>query len=182
MTYTRIVLALLMLTPQVASQPVEQLPAAVATYHAPMAGITVVGGDAERERVENAVAVFATFGMSLPNLEIRFWDDRAKCNGYLGWFSPSSLPWTIEICSEMAMIIPHELSHAWERATLTDADRHTYMEARGFDVWQDLALDPNLTAMENVALVVQQVISKGGPTGRTDIDPPFDLLTTLATN
>jgi hypothetical protein len=48
----------------------------------------------------------------------------------------------------MAMIIPHELSHAWERATLTDADRHTYMEARGFDVWQDLARnelnsDPN---------------------------------------
>jgi hypothetical protein len=74
------------------SQPVEQLPAAVATYQAPMAGITVVGSDAERERVETAVAVFATLGMSLPNLEIRFWDDNVKCNGYLGWFSPSSLP------------------------------------------------------------------------------------------
>ncbi len=182
MTYARIVLAFLILTPQVASQPAEQLPAAVATYHAPMAGITVLGSDAERERVETATAVFATLGMSLPNLEIRFWDDNVKCNGYLGWFSPSSLPWTIDICSETAMIIPHELSHAWERATLTDADRHTYMEARGFDVWQDPALDPNLTAIENVALVVQQVISKGGPTGRTNIDIPFDLLTKLATN
>lgn len=182
MTPTRIVLALLIMTSQVVSQPTEQPAAAVSTHQAPVAEIIVTGDDTQRQRVETATAVFATLGMPLPNLEIRFWNTTANCDDYEGLFRPSSLPWTIEICSDLAYIVPHELGHAWERANLTDTDRQTYMETQGFDVWQDPSIDPRLQAIENIALVIQQVISRGGPTGRPNIDIPFDLVANLATN
>lgn len=182
MTYTRIVLALLMLTPQAVPETVEQPPVAAASYQAPTAGITVAGDDAELERVETATAVFATLGMPLPDLEVRFWDTTANCDGHEGLFRPSNVLWTIDVCSHRAYVVPHELAHAWERATLTDTDRQTYMETQGFDIWHDLTIDPADQAIENVALVIQQVISYGGPTGRTNIDTPYQLLTGLATN
>ena len=182
MTPTRIVLALLIMTPQAVSEAIEQPPAAVATHQAPVAEIIVTGDDAERQRVANATAVFATLGMPLPDLEIRFWDDTANCDGREGLFRPSSLPWIIEICSERAYVVPHELGHAWERATLTDSDRQTYMETRGFEVWHDPSIDPSLQAIENLAVIIQQIISHGGPTGRPNIDIPFDLVTKLTAN
>ena len=183
-----------MLTPPITSQPVDATgpPALSHLAHAdrlsPLdqtdirSGITVVGDDAQRERVDNATAMFATFGMSLPDLEVRFWADNTNCDGHSGLFQPSNRPWTIEICSELASTVPHELSHAWERATLTDTDRQIYMKIRGFDVWQDLTIDRAHQAIENVALVIQQTISHGGPTGRPNIDTPFELLTSLTTN
>ena len=84
MTYTRIVLALLMLTPPITSQSVDATgpPALSHPAHADRlsppdqtdlrSGITVVGDDAQRQRVDNATAMFATFEMSLPDVEIRF--------------------------------------------------------------------------------------------------------------
>ena len=194
MTYTRIVLALVMLTSPITSQPVDATGPPALSHLAPAdrlsppdqtdirSPITVVGDDAQRQRVDNATAMFATFEMSLPDLNIRFWADSTNCDGHDGLFRPSNQPWTIEICSELASVVPHELSHAWERATLTNTDRQTYMKIRGFDVWQDLTIDRADQAIENVALVIQQTISHGGPTGRPNIDTPFDLLTNLTTN
>jgi hypothetical protein len=140
---------------------------------------TVVRGTAAQQTtVDRTVAGFVDLDMALPDLEIRFWTDTDRCDGHLGLFRAES--GTIEICSELAFVLPHEIGHAWERVTLHDAARQVYMSARGFDVWQSADAHRNDEAIEDVAFVIQLVVLGGGQSGRPDIDEAFELLTQLA--
>ncbi|MFV1961716.1 MAG: hypothetical protein ACC658_07760, partial [Acidimicrobiia bacterium] len=100
------------------------------------------------------------------------------CENHEGVFRTAT--WTIDICSELAFVLPHEMGHAWERANLSDASRNTYMEAYGFDFWQAGTTVRNEQAIEDVAFVIQLVILGGGRSGRPNIDQAFDLLVALA--
>jgi hypothetical protein len=65
----------------------------------------------------------------------------------------------ISICSELEFVYEHELPHAWERASLTDADRQRYTAFRGLPTWSDVEYDWNHRAIEDVAITIQQGLS-----------------------
>ena len=140
--------------------------------------LTVVGTDDQKALVEDAQSTFISLGMALPDLEIRFSDDDEACDGHMGMFRPRSEGWGIDICSDLAFVLPHELGHAWERVALSDADRDAYMADREFETWQHA--ERNESAIEDVAHVLQLVILGGGESGRADIDDAFGLLMTLS--
>jgi len=141
--------------------------------------VVVSRGTAEQlALVEDALGSFADAGMALPDLMIRFWDDRESCDGYLGVFRTAT--WAIDICSELPFVLPHEMGHAWERANLSDASRDTYMATYGFEFWQEGTTVRNEQAIEDVAFVIQLVILGGGRSGRSNVDQAFDLLVGLA--
>jgi hypothetical protein len=140
--------------------------------------LSVVGTDDQRAFVEDVQSRFTSLGLALPDLEIRFSDDDEACDGHLGMFRPRSEGWGIDICSDLANVLPHELGHAWERVALSDADRQAYMAHREFETWQHT--ERNESAIEDVAHVVQLVVMGGGESGRADIDGTFGLLMTLS--
>jgi len=140
--------------------------------------VAVVGTDDQRALVDDLLSTFTSLGMALPDLEIRFSDDDEACNGHMGMFRPRAEGWGIDICSDLAFVLPHELGHAWERVALSDADREAYMAEREFETWQHA--ERNESAIEDVAHVVQLVVMGGGESGRADIDGTFGLLMTLS--
>jgi hypothetical protein len=122
------------------------------------ATVTIEGGTvSERARLSLALRRFEEAGLALPELRIVFRDpSHEDCHGALGSFSPSGDVWQISMCSTFEFVYEHELAHAWERANLTDTQRHRYVVFRGLATWSDRAYDRNQRGVEDLALVVQQ--------------------------
>ncbi len=155
------------------------VPAAADTTAASLAPRIVVEGTVEQQTaVEEAVAVFIALGMPLPDLAVTFTTDEDQCNGFMGLFQPNAGGWRIDICSDLAFVIPHELGHAWERANLDHDDHAEYMDARGLEHWRHSKRVE--AGVEDVALVIQHIVLGGGSSHREDISDAFDLLTSLA--
>ncbi|MGI9605381.1 MAG: hypothetical protein ACR2P0_04505 [Acidimicrobiales bacterium] len=140
--------------------------------------IVVSGNADEKRRVVDTVSTFATLDMPLPDLEIAFHDSSDHCEGAYGIFRPRSSGWLIDICSELAFVLPHELGHAWERATLTDSGRAAWMSSRGLGAWRHD--EPQQAGIEDVAFVIQLAILGEGAAARGDIDDAFHDLVHLA--
>lgn len=111
------------------------------------------------KRLAEALDRFSTTGLKLPDLEVRFSRHEADCNGHDGWFTATTEPWHISICSETYPTYEHELAHAWERANLTDLRRERFMELRGYTIWADREVPWNQRGMEGVAFIIQQGLS-----------------------
>lgn len=115
---------------------------------------------AQLDRLTLAFERFTDAGLELPPLEIRFPASKDGCDGAHGRFTTSTDPWRISICpTELETVYEHELAHAWERATLSDAQRQDFMEMRGYDVWNDKSLPWRERGMEGVAVIIQQGIN-----------------------
>jgi hypothetical protein len=104
--------------------------------------------------------------MALPDFTVRFHDDEAGCDDHMGLFDFTLDPWSLEICSDLGFVIPHEIGHAWERTHLSAEDRAIYMEARGIAEWQNLSLPTNEQGIEDIAFTIQIAILQG-----PDINP-----------
>lgn len=111
------------------------------------------------KRLAHALDRFSTTGLKLPDLEVRFASHEADCNGHSGWFTATTEPWRISICSETHSTYVHELAHAWERANLTDLRRERFMGLRGYTTWADRNVPWNQRGMEGVAFIIQQGLS-----------------------
>lgn len=119
--------------------------------------ITVSGGSkADIGKVAEALHRFSAEGLRLPDLHLRFFDDKSHCDGHFGLFQPGFSPWRIVICSSESFVIPHELAHAWEAANLTDRHRRGYLAERGLSTWNDPEVDRTQRGIEDVAFVIQQ--------------------------
>lgn len=141
--------------------------------------IEVVGSPEQRTIVDERARQFAIYGMQLPDLRVRFHDDEYGCDNHLGLFDFTQDPWTIEICSDMPWVVPHELGHAWERANLNLDRREAYMAHRGLTVWQDSDLSPAEQGIEDIAFTIQKAIQQG-PTVNSDVESAFAALMDLA--
>lgn len=98
--------------------------------------VSVVGAtDHDALNVTWAVDQFEQSGLSLPPIRIEFHGDEEACDGYDGVFRGGTDPALIDMCSVNRLVLLHELAHAWDRYTLTDAERHQFMELRGLTVW-----------------------------------------------
>lgn len=108
------------------------------------------------KQLAKALDRFSTTGLKLPDLEVRFSSHEAACNGHDGWFTATTEPWQISICSETHSTYVHELAHAWERANLTALRRERFMGLRGYTIWADRNVPWNQRGMEGVAFIIQQ--------------------------
>jgi hypothetical protein len=141
--------------------------------------VTVLGSPAQRVAVEDSLATFASLGMALPNFTARFHDTETGCDDHLGLFDFTLDPWTLEICSDLTFVIPHEIGHAWERANLTAEDRAIYMQARGIAEWQNLSLPTDEQGIEDIAFTIQKAILQG-PDINENVATTINLLWDLA--
>lgn len=109
-------------------------------------------------RLAEAIGSFGQAGLSLPPLDIGF--DPARCDGARGLFTSATTPWQVWICSDdVESVISHELAHAWERGSVGETLRQTFMEQNGYTVWRSQAVPWNERAVEGIALVIQQGVS-----------------------
>jgi hypothetical protein len=113
---------------------------------------------AHRSRVDEAVARFARAGLLLPDVQVGFSDSDGACHGHLGLFDADSIPWRVDVCSDLDFVLTHELAHAWAAANLDDAERAAYLAHRGLTAWNDPDLEWRERGVEDAAIKMQQVL------------------------
>jgi hypothetical protein len=82
-----------------------------------------------------AVAAFVDNGLALPDLDIRFHDDKRGCKGNQGLFKVVDGIGVIDLCSSSEFVILHEIGHAWARLNLDDHDRDAFVELVDSPAW-----------------------------------------------
>ena len=140
--------------PVVATTPA---PAAEVVHEvSPWPAVTVVGADADQlALLGRALDKFRDFGLELPDVEVRYSDDEADCNGHLGIFENSYTPWRLSVCEQLPFVVYHELAHAWEAANVDDDTRKRYLEARGLATWNGQEAPHEERGVEDAARVIQ---------------------------
>ena len=142
--------------------PTAERPAQVHVSARP--NVTAEGGSADQQaHLDEALARFRDHGLELPDLEVRFSDDEAECEGNAGVFENSFTPWRLSICSESSYVPTHELAHAWEAANLDDDARAHYVEARHLTNWNDPAAGWVERGVEDAARMMQQNLMATNP-------------------
>lgn len=112
--------------------------------------------EAQEARLRQAADRFAEAGLELPALTVRFSDRVEDCGGRMGQFESTERPWRITICGSADFLYEHELAHAWEKANLSDEDRHDFTALSGHESWassRDSWMD---RGVEGVAFIIQQ--------------------------
>lgn len=95
----------------------------------------VGGGAARRATVTAAVDRYLVAGLSLPDLEVHFHDDRAECGEAQGRFRPIGDVGRIDLCYGGEFLALHELGHAWEHFNLDAAQRDHFQQITGATAW-----------------------------------------------
>lgn len=138
-----------------------------------------------RELAE-AISLFERRGLDLPDFELRYYDEKASCNGHLGVFRRSESPWQIRICTTETKILIHELAHAWIEANVDERIRGEYAELREFTNWNDSSVEWADRAVEDAAFVMHQILLVGpGPADSpewTERRAAFELLTRVGSS
>jgi hypothetical protein len=117
------------------------------------ARVTVTATTPASERLATwAVTRYASAGLDLPSLEIRFHDDPSDCHGRLGYYEDG----VVDVCHEhldglAARTIVHEMAHGWLEANLTAADRERFLNLRGLSNWNDRSADWDQRGYEQAA-------------------------------
>lgn len=107
------------------------------------AQLALVDATAEQaDMVDAAIAQFDAAGLELPALQIEFYNGNEGCNGHAGLFlaesrDPEANVDRITICSQMKVILLHELAHAWKHHNLDDGTREAFTAHWGLDGWND---------------------------------------------
>jgi hypothetical protein len=134
---------------------------------------------------------FDRAGLELPPLSLSFHDDRAACEGHIGYFRPGA-PATIDICGfnwDRFLVTPkktvlHELAHAWAHQTLDRATRNRFLDLRGLDIWHDNSMAWEEQGIEQAAEVIawglideDLLLTSIGETDPLQLAEAFELLT-----
>ncbi len=125
------------LPPAAAEVAPSTLPVQPAPKSPPNGGTMIGGSDEQQGIVSRSLQRYRASGLELPPLRFELHADTEPCGGNRGFFSPSSEPWTIGICTTDELPILHEIGHAWAEHTLSDADRAAYVEHQNMVSWND---------------------------------------------
>ena len=149
----RILLPVLALLVLLSGTPALTAPAA--EPDAPTRWVMVVGGtEDQRGAADWAVAHFDDAGLELPELVIAMHASDEPCDGFDGAFRGRETPARLDVCNPHRLIILHELAHAWDRHTLTDALRQGFMDLRGLDTWNDPSTPWKERGVEDLAEII----------------------------
>lgn len=153
MTFTHIALALLVLVPEVASQPVAATADPVV--------IKIVAATAQQaQHAQWALARFEAAGLELPSLTIVFHDDYQSCGMREGVLRIAGENVTIDECqndpSRSRRSLLHELTHAWDHVSRSiDTDTRTdFLTLRSLQSWDDDDLPWNQRGEEQTAEII----------------------------
>lgn len=132
--------------------------------------LDVEGGTTDqRERLALAVSRFRDAGLALPDLAVVFASTDDACQGHYGLYENDRNDPRITFCSDTDFVYEHELAHAWEAHSATDAQRASFMDVLGFATWADPDVTWSDRGIEGAAFTIQQTV--GGmalPIIRTD--------------
>lgn len=97
-------------------------------------GNRVCGVEGHEELIAEALSYFQ--GMTLPGLRFEFPDECAE--DARGWHSVNADGTsTIKVCAIELHTLVHEITHAWDKANLNDAQRDELLERWGLETWAD---------------------------------------------
>jgi hypothetical protein len=134
---------------------------------------------------------FDRAGLELPEVSLSFHDDRAACEGHVGYYRPGD-PATIDICGfnwDRFLVTPkktilHELAHAWAQQTLASETRSRFLDLRGLDIWQDKSVPWEEQGAEHAAEILawglmdeSLFLTSIGETETLQLAEAFELLT-----
>lgn len=112
----------------------------------------VYGADAEwMAAIESAIDRFDSVGLTLPELRIYYHSDRSGCQGAIGIFNQDGSGSRVDLCNQVSYTLLHELAHAWEYHTMSDATRQAYLDYTGLASWADPEVDWEDRGIERAA-------------------------------
>ena len=175
----------MVLPPSVEGSPVQRLDAVMirsVVPETPAQRLVIVGGSEEqREAADWAVAHFADARLELPELVIAIHASDEACEGFDGAFRAGEIPARLDVCNPHRLIILHELAHAWDHHTLTDALRQDFMDLRGLSAWNDAGTPWKERGIEDLAEVIVWGLRQFSGTASFDEQPEKAAAFALAT-
>jgi hypothetical protein len=144
----------------------------------------IYGADPEFTAVvETAIDRFNTVGLTLPDLRIYYHSDPSACPGAIGLFNQDGSGTRVDLCTQVAYTLLHELAHAWEYHTLSDATRQAYLNHVGLTSWASPDVDWEDRGVEHAAWTVAWGLLETpitNPAAFVDELRSFQLLTGIA--
>jgi hypothetical protein len=96
----------------------------------------IYGADPEfTAAIESALDRFDSVGLTLPELRIYYHSDPSGCLGAIGLFNLDGSGSRVDLCTQVGYTLLHELAHAWEYHTMSDATRQAYLNHAGLTSW-----------------------------------------------
>jgi len=144
----------------------------------------IYGADPEFAAViESAIDRFDGVGLTLPDLRIYYHSDPSGCPGATAQFNQDGSGTRVDLCTQVGYTLLHELAHAWEYHTMSDATRQAYLDYTGLTTWADPEVEWEDRGVESAA----QTIAWGlleipitNPAAFVDELHRFELLTGIA--
>ena len=141
-------------------EPMQPLPGIASP--APLV-VEVIEGDRDDERlVENAHELLVRAGFELPPLVVTIDRSGDACRGYDGLYRSDGSTHRIAVCTVNETIALHEMAHAWDHLTLTDADRDRFLAHTGLESWSDPDTEWKRRGTERSANTVAIALGAGG--------------------
>lgn len=105
--------------------------------------------------IEESMARFADAGLSLPPLRIYVHPAADACSGHTGEFMSDGEDDRIDLCGSSThnARVLHELAHAWEHHSVSEATRRAFLDATGL-VWYDPDLPWRERGIEQLATTI----------------------------
>jgi hypothetical protein len=121
------------------------------------------GTPAQRGMARWAVGRFTAGGMDLPSLEVRFHQDRMRCDGRLGSYRDG----TADICgvhvnSMSRRTLLHEMAHAWADANVSADLEARFLRLRQLETWNDHGVDWEERGTEHAAEIISWALDGQG--------------------
>lgn len=160
---------------QGAWEPIEPLPGIAPND--PLV-IEVVEGDIGDERlVEDAHELLRRAGLELPALVVTVDRSGAACRGHDGLYRSDGSAHRIGVCTVTEIVVLHELAHAWDHTTLSDADRDRFLAHTGLESWSDPDIEWKRRGTERSANTVAIALGSGGIGCSGSLAEAYEVLT-----
>ena len=144
----------------------------------------IYGADPEFAAViESAIDRFDGVGLTLPDLRIYYHSDPSGCPGACALFNLDGSGTRVDLCTQVTYTLLHELAHAWEHHTMSDATRQAYLEHTGLPTWADPDVDWDDRGIESAATTIAWGLLETpitNPAAFVDELSRFELLTGIA--
>lgn len=115
----------------------------------------IYGADPEFTAViESAIDRFDSVGLTLPELRVYYHHDPSGCPGATAQFNQDGSGTRVDLCTQVAYTLLHELAHAWEYHTMSDATRQAYLDLTGLPTWADPDVDWADRGIESAATTI----------------------------
>lgn len=119
---------------------------------------TPKGYEGDDERLAWVMEQFAAGGLTVTDVDVRFYSDPIPCRGNRGLHTREDGVNVVSVCGSPASgrkrTLLHEVSHAWVAQNVSDQLRDEFMDLRGVAVWNDHDVDWEERGTEHAAEIV----------------------------